>query len=281
MEHNIKRERMILMVKIALDAGHGINTAGKRTPDGKREWSFNEVVVRSVISELNKYKSVFILRLDDPTGRTDVPLITRTNKANKWKADVLVSVHHNALAGRWGTHGGVETFTYSGSMANQTSPKIAKLIHPRIVKAMGLRDRGVKRANLHMLRASYMPAVLTEGGFMDSTIDIKEMNNDARLKAQGVAIANGLVAHFKLKKKTTKPTKPSGSGLYRIQVGAYGVKSNADRALAVAKRRYPDAYISGTGIYRIQIGAYGVRANAERALKNAKKLYSDAYINRG
>lgn len=32
------------MVKIGFDAGHGINTPGKRTPDGEREWSFNNQV---------------------------------------------------------------------------------------------------------------------------------------------------------------------------------------------------------------------------------------------
>lgn len=45
-------------------------------------------------------------------------------------------------------------------------------VQPRIVKAMKLRDRGMKTANLHMVRESHMPSILTEGGFMDSTTDI-------------------------------------------------------------------------------------------------------------
>lgn len=73
-----------------------------------------------------------------------------------------------------------------------------------------------------------MPAILTEGGFMDSTTDIGALRSDAKLKSQGVAIAEGLAAYYKLKPKTgtaatpkpgpsktvTKPTpKPSTSNL--------------------------------------------------------------------
>lgn len=185
------------MVRIAIDAGHGLNTPGKRTPDGECEWSFNNKVVLAAMTRLNTFKNVHILRLDDPTGNTDVPLRIRTNHANAWDADVLISIHHNAYQGKWGTHGGTETFTYQ--TASQHSLDIAKIVHPLIVKAMGLRDRGTKTMNLHMLRESKMPAILIEGGFMDSTNDILAIRNDFRLKKQGEAVAEGLAAYFNLK----------------------------------------------------------------------------------
>ncbi|WP_354313145.1 N-acetylmuramoyl-L-alanine amidase [Sporosarcina psychrophila] len=47
-----------------------------------------------------------------------------------------------------------------------------------------------------MLRESSMPAILTEGGFMDSTTDIGALRSDAKLKAQGEAIADGLAVYF-------------------------------------------------------------------------------------
>ena len=203
------------MVKIAIDAGHGIHTRGKRTPDGEREWTFNSVVVLAAIAKLITYQGVQILRLDDPYGSRDVPLRERTNKANAWGADVLVSVHHNAHAGKWGSHGGVETYTQPGSQ--KASVDIAKIIQPLIVKAMGLRDRGCKTLNLHMTRESKMPAILTEGGFMDSTTDIGAMRDNAKLKAQGEAIADGLAVYYKLKAKddvvehVSKPKPPAPS----------------------------------------------------------------------
>ena len=194
-----------MMVKIVLDAGHGIHTNGKRTPDGEREWSFNDKVLRACVAKLNTYKDVEIKRLDDPTGQVDVPLTTRTNVANTWGADVLVSIHHNANAGKWGAHGGVETYVQEKT-ASKATKDLASAVQPRIVKAMELRDRGVRESNLHMLRASKMPAILTEGGFMDSTTDIVAMRSDVKLKAQGEAIADGLASYFKLVPKKGETT---------------------------------------------------------------------------
>lgn len=184
-------------LRVAIDAGHGLNTAGKRTPDGEREWAFNNAVVLALIAELTRYKDVQILRLDDPTGKVDVPLSERTRKANEWGADLVISVHHNANTAKWGAWGGVETFVQVGTGGK--SLELAKAVQPRIVKAMGLRDRGVKFANLHMLRESKMPAILTEGGFMDSTTDIGALRNQAKLQAQGKAIAHGIADVFALK----------------------------------------------------------------------------------
>ncbi len=196
------------MVKIVIDAGHGYNTPGKRSPIGEREWSFNNKVVLAAIAKLNSYQNVQVLRVDDSTGKTDVPLKTRTDRANNWQADMYIAVHHNALTGTWGKHSGIETYTMDHPQANPKSVAIAKEIHPRIVKAMGLQDRGIKRANFHVLRETRMPAVLTEGGFMDSTIDIAKLRDDRYLKAQGEALAEGIAAYFKLRPKVAQPTPP-------------------------------------------------------------------------
>ena len=152
-------------MRVALDAGHGLNTAGKRTPDNEREWSFNNKVVRAITERLNKYEDVSIVRLDDPTGKRDVPLKERTDKANKAKADILVSIHHNAKTGKWGSWGGTETYSYEANLPQ--AEKLAKMINDRVVSINGLRNRGTKKANFHMLRESSMTAVLPELGFMD------------------------------------------------------------------------------------------------------------------
>lgn len=195
-----------MTTKIVIDAGHGFNTAGKRSPEGEREWSFNNKVALACIARLGEYSGNVVLRTDDPTGRTDIPLTVRTNNANMWGADVLVSIHHNAYQSKWGNHGGVETFTQQGSQ--KASVDIARIIQPLIVKAMGLRDRGHKISNLHMTRASRMPAILTEGGFMDSLTDIGALRSDAKLRAQGIAIADGLAQYFKLRLKAVAPLPP-------------------------------------------------------------------------
>ncbi len=237
--------------KVAIGAGHGINTPGKRTPDGEREWSFNNKVVLAAIEELKKY-DVEILRLDDPTGRTDVSLQARTSKANSWGADILVSCHKNAFRGIWGSHGGTEVLIWNGNYSGKASTKrLASIILDEQVKAYGLRNRGVKEANLHMLRESNMTAVLVEGAFMDSTTDIVKLRSDAVLKKAGVGIANGIVTYLGLKPKVVVPPKPAPvpENLYRIrkswaddksQIGAY---SNLDSAIMVSKR------VSGYKVY--------------------------------
>ncbi len=186
------------MTKIAWSAGHGLLTPGKRSPNDEREWSFNNKVVIAGMRQLAKYVGVEQLRVDDPSGKTDVPLRERTDTANSWGADLYISCHHNAFTGTWGNHSGVETFTFKHPQANPKSVSIASKIHPKVVEAMKLKNRGLKTANFHELRETKMPAVLIEGGFMDSRIDILKMRNYQYMKAQGEAIANGIVEYFNL-----------------------------------------------------------------------------------
>lgn len=194
---------------IAVDAGHGLHTAGKRTPDGEREWSFNNKVVIALIDELHRL-GLRTVRLDDPSGQRDVPLGERTRKANNAKADVLVSVHHNALTGRWGNHTGTEIYSYPGS---KKSKELADKVQPKLAGTYGLRNRGAKTANFHMLRESNMPAILTEGGYMDSRIDIVKLRDNEVLKQAGINIARGVANYLGVsvsggvKPNTSTPTK--------------------------------------------------------------------------
>jgi N-acetylmuramoyl-L-alanine amidase len=204
--------------KVAWGAGHGINTPGKRSPEGEREWSFNNIVVTEGIKHLkSNYENVEVLRLDDSTGKRDVPLRERTNKANAWGADVYVSTHHNANTGKWGSWTGTETYTYLGN--HPGAEALASKVHKRIVKAYGLRDRGLKKADFHVLRETKMDAILTEGGYMDSTIDIKKLRDKEVLKKAGRAIADGIADYLNLKPKKggSKPTK--GKGTYTVKKG--------------------------------------------------------------
>lgn len=216
------------MVKIVLDAGHGLLTAGKQTPDGEKEWTFNNTVLLEAQSKLKLYEKVELLRVDDSTGRTDIPLRTRTHHANNWKADVYLSFHHNANSGVWGDWGGVEAYTFEGNSSNSKAEQLAKLIQPRLVRAMGLRDRGVRKKNLHVLRETKMPAVLIEGGFMDSLTDIEALRNPQRLKAQGEAIAEAVIAYYQLKKKSSTASTINHGKTFRLVTGTFLSKEDAE-----------------------------------------------------
>lgn len=67
--------------------------------------------------------------------------------------------------------------------------------------------------------------------------------------------------------------------LYRVQVGAYSVRSNADNMLAKIKAKGFDAFITQVdGMYKVQVGAYSVKANADAQLKRIKDAGFDAFI---
>ena len=94
------------------------------------------------------------------------------------------------------------------------------------------------------------------------------------LKSKFTYIAN------EVNKKLTAST--ISKTIYRVQVGAYTVKSNADKQLArVKKAGFTDAYITKVGnMYKIQVGAYTVKANADQQLAKVKKAGFSAFINK-
>lgn len=205
------------MIKVGYDAGHGgfkdkvkkiYATPGKRTPDGEPEWEFNDIVARAFANELALYDGVASKRFDDPTGKTDVPLKTRTDNANAWGAHYFISFHHNANTGNWGDWTGVETFIYTGNQPKSLA--LAKAVHPALVAAYGLRDRKIQQKNLHIVRETKMPAILIEGGFMDSRIDIVKLRDKKVLENAGKLIAQAFAKHVGLKKTASKePQKES------------------------------------------------------------------------
>ncbi len=198
---------MAKKIKIAIDDGHGALTPGKSTPDGYRENRFNKAVGDYLNTILKRCG--FDTLLTAP-GDADASLKSRTDKANTWGADALVSLHYNALKDYWRDgEGGIETFHYPGSTSGK---KLAEAIHKEITKGTKLKDRGVKSSNLHMLRESNMPAALPEFGFMDIKKEAELMKSAAYQKECATETAKGLCNYFNKKyveeaKPVTKPVK--------------------------------------------------------------------------
>jgi N-acetylmuramoyl-L-alanine amidase len=141
-------------------------------------------------------------------------------EANNWGANLLVSIHNNAGGGD-----GYEALVYSAKN------KELGLIFEKHVKAAGQNSRGVKyRPELNVLRLSNMAAILNEGAFVDNKKDVQDWNEDHELKKLGIAYAEAAAEFLKLPKKavTPAPTAPSTGKIYRVQVGAYREKANAE-----------------------------------------------------
>lgn len=157
------------IARVTIDAGHGMNTAGKRTPDGVHEWEMNDAIADSIQRVLES-EGVEVIRVDDPTGAIDVPLRTRSGLVNGYNSDVHLSIHNNAYGSgqEWGTWNGCEAFVKSPS---SEAHELAEKILENIQNSTGIKNRGVKYNNLHMTREVRTPSVLVESGFMDSVID--------------------------------------------------------------------------------------------------------------
>lgn len=185
-------------MRIVLDAGHGPNTLGKRSPDGTlREYVFNSDVARKAADLLAAYEGVeTLLTFED--GR-DVSLAERTNRANAWKADLFVSIHANASGDRWSLAQGIETYIYT--KASAASQRLANIVQQRIVAVTGLLNRGVKKENFHVLRETRMPAILVECGFMTHRQEIELLKSNEYRQRCAKAIVQGIVQYGALQRK--------------------------------------------------------------------------------
>lgn len=222
------------MVKIVLDAGHYYGIAGRRClkrfdPNETREWTLNSRVAEYVEEFLKEgYVGFEIMRTDDRTGKNEVSLKDRTDKANKWGADVLISIHHD-----WGINGGkgggITVFRHP--QAHLMTHTKATSLYTNLIAETGLRGNRatpVNTYNFHMLRETKAMAVLIEGGFMDSEVDVPIIITDKHARGYARAIVKWLVSEFKLKSKPTPPPiPPIKKGFFRVVVGSYRDRANA------------------------------------------------------
>lgn len=233
---------MTAMFRLVLDAGHGVNTGGKRClksldPKETREWTLNNRVANYIEEYLKEYEGYQVLRVDDrDDGKVDVLLDERTDKANAWNADFYLSVHHNAgIAG--GSGGGIEIFSHTN--ATGQSVEWRNELYDALIKHTGLKGNRAAPArtyNFHVLRETKMPAVLVELGFMDSKTDVPIILSEQHAKRCATAIVEVIVKRAGLKKKAAS-TETKTDKLYRVQVGAFSNKANAEKLAAELKAK--------------------------------------------
>jgi len=187
-------------MKIVIDAGHGPDTPGKRSPDESlREYQFNSVVARYVADELlHGYGGVEILMTH--SDARDVPLGERTDKANAWGSNLFVSIHANAYGkGEWNDVKGIETYVYTTRPS--AAVKLAEVVQRNLVQTTGRPNRGVKTANFHVLRETKMTAILVECGFMTNREECALLKTDEYRRKCASAIVSAIVEVYGLKEK--------------------------------------------------------------------------------
>lgn len=173
--------------KILLDNGHGVDTLGKRSPDGRmKEGVWNREIVKGIIKELD-ILGIEVVRLVPEDE--DISLQERCNRANrivKSNPDfncLFISVHSNAgPENKWDNRfSGCEV--YVCREASKESEHAAKCYY-NAVKEFGLKgnrrvpDEGFWRAGFFVLKHTGCPAILTENLFMTNSKEVDYMLSD-------------------------------------------------------------------------------------------------------
>lgn len=117
--------------------------------------------------------------------------------------------------------------------------------------------------------------VIIEHGFHTNAAQATWLLDDKNLQRLAVAEAATIAEWFGVEKVPEAPAV-----LYRVQVGAYTVKKNAEAQLARVKAAGFDAFIVQVDgkLYRVQVGAYSVKANAEAQLAKVKAAGFSAFV---
>lgn len=172
------------MVKIFVDAGHGGNDPGAQA-NGLSEKDVTLKIAKKVQEYLGEYSNATV-KMSRTTDKA-VSLTARTNAANAWGADYFLSIHINAGGGT-----GYEDYIYHTLSDTSQTAKLRNTIHQEVIKLNGLNNRGKKKENLHVLRESSMPAMLSENGFIDTKADADKMKNAAWINDVARGHVNGL-----------------------------------------------------------------------------------------
>lgn len=171
-----------MMKKIFLDAGHGINTKGKSSPDcALMEWRYNREIARAIVQGLvsRGYDAELII-----TETEDVSLQERVNRVNRIATTygisdtILISIHVNAAGNgsKWMNARGWCAYTFP---SHTESDDIACFLYvsaenhlPGHKLRMDYSDGDPDfESSFYILKHTLCPAVLTENLFMDNQED--------------------------------------------------------------------------------------------------------------
>ena len=215
---------MVTKFLLALDAGHGLPTPGRRIPANldpsqHQEWWLNQRICNYIAEAAKRYEGFEILRVDDATGAEDVGMSVRCQRANAAGADLYYSAHHNAGI-NGGRGGGVVAFSLG---EGSTAAGWRDALYAAIVAAGGLagnRSSPKTTADFYVLRNTAMPAVLIEHGFMDAPDDVPAILREDYAKAVGYAVAECIATRAGLAKKAQAAAPTIAPGLSQGDVKA-------------------------------------------------------------
>lgn len=192
---------------ILVDNGHGVNTLGKCSPDGKfREYKYVREIAHEVVAELKKrgYCAELLVTED-----IDISLAERVRRANNkcnqlgTKNVLLLSVHVNAAGnGQWLNAKGWSCFTSRGltksdKIADELYKVAEELMPTRTMRKEYSDGDADWEAGFYILKNTKCPAVLTENYFMDNRDDLAYLTSAEGRKAIIATHVEGVINYIK------------------------------------------------------------------------------------
>ena len=216
-------------MKVFIGVGHGGNDPGA-VANGVKEKELNLSIALACRDELKRHGvEVKLSRAKDENDT----LSEEIKECNAYAPDLAVDIHNNAGGGD-----GAEAFYHYGGGKSKT---LAENIIAEIVKA-GQNSRGAKTKKnssgkdyYGFIRETSCPSVIVECAFVDNASDLKILATEGDRQKVGQAIAKGVLK--------TLGVDIQGERLYRVQVGAYLLKSNAEDMQKKIKAVGFDAFI--------------------------------------
>lgn len=182
---------------IVLDPGHGGSDPGAIGPRRTYEKTLNLSLGMQVKAILERSGAQVVM-----TRQTDIDLSTpdasdrdelraRTMVANNRKADLFISIHHNASANSDLT--GTTTYYYRKTLFDVV---LAQCLQDAMVRGGGLDNIGVRTANFFVVKNTWMPAALLEVGFISNPQEEQIMGSPAFQQKMALAIVAGIDQFF-------------------------------------------------------------------------------------
>lgn len=157
--------------------------------------------------------------------------------SNAFDADLHVPIHTNAFNG---TVSGTRMFCFNNS---GNGMRACKAIFNRLAPVTPGTSENIRvDASLYEVRVPSAPTAYIEVDFHDVPAVAKWIIGNTELI--GETIAHGICDYFGVTYKAPEKPKPATTNkLYRVQVGAFAVRSNAEKMLARLKAAGFEGYI--------------------------------------
>ena len=180
---------------VVVDAGHGGRAPGA-VKKGVSEKTLNLGVVSEIKKLFDKEKNikVYYTRLND----TNPTLAQRVGLANKAKADLFVSIHHNSSAsGKFNEKNGTMVLYNQDDASELSSKRFAELCIQNVMASAGSNRRGLAKGNhLHIVKNSQVPVALIEVGYMTNLVELEKIQNSEYQKLVAKGVYNAIMQAF-------------------------------------------------------------------------------------